>query len=93
MAMIGADLMLCCVFDGCLSVQDMEIKRRPYHRNCNCALHNLKGVCPAACFQRRNISFPIKKHSWRDCSLSIAVPGDSSSSKSNPNKALSHQHG
>ncbi|XP_074589366.1 uncharacterized protein LOC141845206 [Curcuma longa] len=27
------------VFDGCIGAFDGEICRRPYHRNCGCALH------------------------------------------------------
>ncbi|OAY31773.1 hypothetical protein MANES_14G139050v8 [Manihot esculenta] len=80
MAMRAADLMLSCVFDACLSMRDMETERRPYHRNCNCALHKTKGVCSAGCPQQKNVLFPMKQ-SWKDCSLSMAVPSDLSSSK------------
>ncbi|KAF9614440.1 hypothetical protein IFM89_018585 [Coptis chinensis] len=41
--MATAEGLLRCVFDGCLSVSDIEIERRPYHRNCSCALHKSKG--------------------------------------------------
>ncbi|GJY86989.1 retrovirus-related pol polyprotein from transposon TNT 1-94 [Tanacetum coccineum] len=27
------------VFGGCISCDELAIQRRPYHRNCNCALH------------------------------------------------------
>ncbi|KAK1427365.1 hypothetical protein QVD17_16048 [Tagetes erecta] len=27
------------VFGGCISSDDIGIQRRPYHRNCSCALH------------------------------------------------------
>ncbi|KAG6676715.1 hypothetical protein I3842_15G165300 [Carya illinoinensis] len=67
----AAEMMLRdCVFDGCLSMQDMGKERRPYHRNCSCALHKLKVGSSNACSHQRNISFP-KKHSWTDCSLSL----------------------
>ncbi|KAB2618845.1 hypothetical protein D8674_014714 [Pyrus ussuriensis x Pyrus communis] len=52
-----------CVFEGSLSMQDTGIERRPYHKNCSCALHSKAGVCSNAC--QRNISFP-KKQSWSD---------------------------
>ncbi|RXH74322.1 hypothetical protein DVH24_029043 [Malus domestica] len=61
-----AGMMFQCVFEGSLSMQDTEIERRPYHKNCNCALHSKVGVCSNAC--QRNISFP-KKQSWSDSSL------------------------
>ncbi|KAB2618847.1 hypothetical protein D8674_014716 [Pyrus ussuriensis x Pyrus communis] len=58
-----AGMMFQCVFEGSLSMQDTEIERRPYHKNCNCALHSKVGICSNAC--QRNISFP-KKQSWSD---------------------------
>ncbi|ESR66939.1 hypothetical protein CICLE_v10010646mg [Citrus x clementina] len=71
----AAEMMLQCVFNGNLSLHDMHKERRPYHRDCDCALHKLKGtVCSDAyCSQKRNVSFPNnkKKQSWSDCSLSI----------------------
>ncbi|XVE63590.1 hypothetical protein DITRI_Ditri07aG0032000 [Diplodiscus trichospermus] len=68
----AAEMMLRCVLDGSLVMQEMEVERRPYHRNCSCALHNLKGVCSSACSRSRNISFS-KKKTWNDCSLSMAA--------------------
>ncbi|RXH74311.1 hypothetical protein DVH24_029032 [Malus domestica] len=59
-------MMFRCVFEGSLSMQDTEIERRPYHKNCGCALHSNAGVCSNAC--QRNISFP-KKQSWSDGTL------------------------
>ncbi|KAJ0089998.1 hypothetical protein Patl1_14826 [Pistacia atlantica] len=32
--------------DCSLSLNDVDIERRPYHKNCGCALHKLKGVSP-----------------------------------------------
>ncbi|XVE71575.1 hypothetical protein DITRI_Ditri10aG0162300 [Diplodiscus trichospermus] len=79
MAAGTAKMMLRCVLEGSLAMHDLEIERRPYHRNCGCALHNLKGVCSSACSRTRNISFP-KKQAWSDFSLSIASPQFSSRS-------------
>ncbi|XWS70798.1 hypothetical protein CRYUN_Cryun03dG0079900 [Craigia yunnanensis] len=79
MATGAAKMMLRCVLEGSLAMYDIEIERRPYHRNCSCALHNLKGVCSSACSRTRNISYP-KKQAWRDSSLSIAFPKFSSHS-------------
>ncbi|KAK8602036.1 hypothetical protein V6N13_058303 [Hibiscus sabdariffa] len=68
-----AMMMLRCVLEGSLVMQEIEVERRPYHRNCSCALHNLKGVvCSSGCSRARNVSFS-KKKTWRnDCSLSTA---------------------
>ncbi|KAK5824361.1 uncharacterized protein LOC108475321 [Gossypium arboreum] len=66
----AAEMMFRSVFKGSISMQDCLIERRPYHRNCQCALHNLKGICSSTCSSRTtNISFP-KKQTWGDCSLS-----------------------
>lgn len=35
------DMMLQMVFNGSISVYDMDIERKPYHRNCTCALQGL----------------------------------------------------
>ncbi|KAB2618840.1 hypothetical protein D8674_014709 [Pyrus ussuriensis x Pyrus communis] len=56
-----AGMMFQGVFEGSLSMQDTEIERRPYHKNCSCALHSKSGVCSNA--GQRNLSFP-KKQSW-----------------------------
>ncbi|XVE98487.1 hypothetical protein REPUB_Repub03eG0110800 [Reevesia pubescens] len=72
MATGAAEMMFRCVFEGSIVMQDSLIERRPYHRNCNCALHKLKGTCSSACSSTRNISFP-KKQPWNDCSLSLSA--------------------
>ncbi|RXH74324.1 hypothetical protein DVH24_029045 [Malus domestica] len=54
-----AAVMLQCVIEVSISMQDMEIEHRPYHRNCSCALHNLKDIC--CCPRKTNISFPKKQ--------------------------------
>ena len=83
MATGAAKMMLRCVLEGSLAMYDIEIERMPNHRNCGCALHNLKGVCSSTCSRTRNISFP-KKQTWRDLSLSIASPKFSSHSSLPP---------
>ncbi|KAK6248276.1 hypothetical protein QUC31_019841 [Theobroma cacao] len=75
----AAEMMLRCVLEGSLVMQEIEIERRPYHRNCSCALHNLKGVCSSACSRTRSISFS-KKKTWSDCTLSMATSHFSSQS-------------
>ncbi|CAB4288763.1 unnamed protein product [Prunus armeniaca] len=70
-----AGMMFQCVFEGSLSARDSEIERRPYHKNCSCALHKFEGgVCSNAC--QRNISFP-KKQSWSDGSLCMQAAASS----------------
>nr|KYP36090.1 hypothetical protein KK1_042818 [Cajanus cajan] len=63
-----SEMMLRSVFEGSLSLHDMEIERRPYHKNCGCALHNLNGICSQACPQQRCVSF-AKKTSWTHCCM------------------------
>ncbi|XWS70801.1 hypothetical protein CRYUN_Cryun03dG0080200 [Craigia yunnanensis] len=75
----AAEMMLRCVLEGSLMMQEIDVERRPYHRNCSCALHNLKGDCSSACSRTRNISFS-KKKTWKDCSLSVATSQFSSQS-------------
>ncbi|KAE8678791.1 hypothetical protein F3Y22_tig00111402pilonHSYRG00256 [Hibiscus syriacus] len=68
----AVETMLRCVLEGSLSMQEMEVERRPYHRNCSCALHSLKGsVCSSACSRTRSISF-TKRRTWNDSSLTVA---------------------
>ncbi|KAI6682376.1 hypothetical protein NL676_036257 [Syzygium grande] len=79
MATIAAETMLRCVYDGSLSLNDVEIERRPYHRNCGCALHKLKGSRSTACPHHNNISFP-RKELLTNCSLTTAASKFSSQS-------------
>lgn len=44
-------------FDVSIPVCNMEIERRPYHRNCTCALHNLKNKNMNACSGCNNVKF------------------------------------
>ncbi|KAL7134577.1 hypothetical protein ABFS83_11G036300 [Erythranthe nasuta] len=68
MATEAADLMFRCVFDGSLSMGDVDIERRPYHRACKCALHEIKGKCSHS---NGNISFP-RREVRSKCSLSLS---------------------
>ncbi|KAB2076649.1 hypothetical protein ERO13_A06G049449v2 [Gossypium hirsutum] len=87
---MAAEMMLRCVFEGSISMQDCLIERRPYHRNCQCALHNLKGVCLSTCISRTtNMSFP-KKQTWGDSSLSLSASKFSSPSPLLPNASFTN---
>ncbi|PRQ46215.1 hypothetical protein RchiOBHm_Chr2g0086641 [Rosa chinensis] len=59
---MATKMMLQCVLEGSISVHDMEVEHRPYHRNCSCAMHKMKGSCSNdACSHQSNISFPRKQ--------------------------------
>lgn len=79
MATIAAEMMFRCFNDCSLSLDDFDIERRPYHKNCGCALHKLQGVC--YCASNNSISFS-KKKSWPDFSLSLSSTTVASSSSS-----------
>ncbi|KAL2228774.1 UNVERIFIED_CONTAM: hypothetical protein Sindi_1857100 [Sesamum indicum] len=81
MATGAAVLMFRCVFDGCLQMRDTDMERRPYHRNCKCALHKPKADCPhsAASQQRRNVSFSTKQFTNK---RSFSVSASATSSRS-----------
>ncbi|XP_050225670.1 uncharacterized protein LOC126675121 [Mercurialis annua] len=68
----AAEMMLQYVFNGSISMHDIEIERRPYHRNCDCALHRSNGVGLYDCSRSRNITFPKLQAKTR-CSLSLAA--------------------
>ncbi|KAL3535957.1 hypothetical protein ACH5RR_004418 [Cinchona calisaya] len=70
-----------------ISMHDREIERRPYHRNCSCALHKPKGSNSKPCFHHQNVAFP-EKQSGHDCSLSISFSEFSSPSSSTQNTSL-----
>ncbi|KAK2997447.1 hypothetical protein RJ639_025452 [Escallonia herrerae] len=72
MSTAAAEMMLQCVLGETLSVHDMDIERRPYHKNCSCALHKSKREHSTACSHHGNIFFP-KKQNWNDSSLSKAA--------------------
>ncbi|KAM7472974.1 hypothetical protein LguiA_011157 [Lonicera macranthoides] len=69
MAPVAAKILIGYSIDGRLTMHDVDIERRPYHRNCSCALHKSKGPSNI-CSQHGKFSFP-KKKSWNDCSLFV----------------------
>ncbi|KNA16922.1 hypothetical protein SOVF_084820 [Spinacia oleracea] len=61
-----------CVFDGCIS-GNSEIQRRPYHRNCSCALHRSRGSCSHTSLPRSsNVTYPIRR-SWSEGTLALSA--------------------
>ncbi|CAI0542570.1 unnamed protein product [Linum tenue] len=76
------------VFEGSLSGVDHGIERRPYHRNCRCALHDKSrdggaGGGGGGCGNCKNtVSYKIRR-SWSEGSLALAGAGASPSCSSN----------
>uniref|UniRef100_A0A2P2Q7D8 Uncharacterized protein n=1 Tax=Rhizophora mucronata TaxID=61149 RepID=A0A2P2Q7D8_RHIMU len=81
MAAGAADRLFRYVYEGCLSGGDMGIERRPYHRNCGCALHKIKENCPHTVATCKNVSYRMKK-SWSEGCLALAASCHSSPSSS-----------
>ncbi|XP_010542082.1 PREDICTED: uncharacterized protein LOC104815397 [Tarenaya hassleriana] len=88
----GADGMFRSIFEGCLSGCDAAIERRPYHKNCSCALHDRSsggGVTGKNQSQRRtcrhgmseSVAFPIRR-SWSEGNVLALHLAPSSSSSS-----------
>ena len=74
-------MVLGCVFNGSLSLHELNIERRPYHKNCSCALHDLKGVCSSNTSLKKNILSFQKKQVWSSTenhSLSLSASKASS---------------
>ncbi|KAF9680692.1 hypothetical protein SADUNF_Sadunf06G0148000 [Salix dunnii] len=83
MATGAADGFFRYVHDGCLSGGEMGIDRRPYHRNCRCALHNSKENCSHTMSRYKNVSYPIKR-CWSEGNLALMVASSSSCCNSSP---------
>ncbi|CAN0900660.1 hypothetical protein LINGRAHAP2_LOCUS20965, partial [Linum grandiflorum] len=64
MANAIANMVVQRVFDGSISFHDNEIERRPYHRDCECALHESKGNCSNIWCIQRNLSFRKKTRAY-----------------------------
>lgn len=81
MATGGAEGFLRC---GCMSGFDSVIERRPYHRNCGCALHGKNGGCPLpGAGKSRAVSYPIRR-SWSEGSLVLMASAQPSSAATSP---------
>ncbi|CAI0388650.1 unnamed protein product [Linum tenue] len=79
---IASMMVRCALLQGSLSISDTVIERRPYHKNCECALHKLKGKCSRLWSSERNLSFPKKARG------SLAVSASSGSHESFPVRSL-----
>ncbi|KAL5772760.1 hypothetical protein ACOSP7_012371 [Xanthoceras sorbifolium] len=85
----AADGFFRCVYEGCISGCDSGIERRPYHRNCGCALHSKsnnkssRNCNPSNSHKCKkiNVSYPMRR-AWSEGSLVMAAAAASSSSSS-----------
>ncbi|GMH30668.1 hypothetical protein Nepgr_032511 [Nepenthes gracilis] len=68
------------VHEGCISGNHTEVKRRPYHRNCGCALHKSRaGRCPHQ-FHNNVVSYPITRSRSEGCLASTVLAASSAGS-------------
>ncbi|GMN36924.1 hypothetical protein TIFTF001_042536 [Ficus carica] len=85
-----------CFYEGCIAGGDTGIERRPYHRNCSCALHKSRksstsatSATAAHCASHglprsKSVSFPIRK-SWSEGCLAFhAAAAAGSPAQSSP---------
>ncbi|KNA16921.1 hypothetical protein SOVF_084810 [Spinacia oleracea] len=57
-------------FEGSISGSHFEIDKRPYHKNCTCALHGSSGTANCPHQKPPKVSYPIKR-SWSEGSLAM----------------------
>ncbi|XP_061345952.1 uncharacterized protein LOC133291667 [Gastrolobium bilobum] len=85
----AADGLFRSVYEGCISCYDNCIERRPYHRNCGCALHNKsRKSCTHKLPRCNNVSYPMRR-AWSEGSLVLEASAHSSSSSPSPTTARS----
>ncbi|KAL8254888.1 hypothetical protein R6Q59_033109 [Mikania micrantha] len=60
------------VFEGSLSMSEVDKQRRPYHKNCSCALHRRSDKTSKPCFHYTRVSYS-KKPSRITCSMATTV--------------------
>ncbi|XVF88225.1 hypothetical protein PTKIN_Ptkin19aG0033000 [Pterospermum kingtungense] len=89
----AADGLFRSIYEGCISGSDIGIERRPYHRNCRCALHDRsRGNCPHAFPKTKNVSYPMRR-AWSEGCLAMAAAAAASchsSPSSSPAPAAGH---
>ncbi|KAF5805122.1 hypothetical protein HanRHA438_Chr05g0215081 [Helianthus annuus] len=72
------------VFGGCISSDDIGIKRRPYHRNCSCALHKSGENHHCSHALPPKVSYPVRR-SWSEgCLVAMTSAAAASSPGSSP---------
>ncbi|MFS7945464.1 hypothetical protein Hanom_Chr06g00524601 [Helianthus anomalus] len=71
------------VFGGSISSDDIGIQRRPYHRNCSCALHKSGEHHCSHASSLHKVSYPIRR-SWSEGSLVAMTSAAAGSAGSSP---------
>ncbi|KAG4949781.1 hypothetical protein JHK82_043001 [Glycine max] len=93
----AADGLFRPIYEGCISAYDNDVERRPYHKNCGCALHSKSRRNSRACTHKlpkcNNVSYPMRR-AWSEGSLSMASATTSahSSPSSSPAAGFRPQH-
>ncbi|KAM1046500.1 uncharacterized protein LOC126614059 isoform X1 [Malus sylvestris] len=88
----AADGLFRCVYEGCLSELDIGVERRPYHRNCGCALHNKSPnkQCTHGGPKSKKVSYPLRR-AWSEGNLAL-VASAGSSVHSSPSSSPAKHH-
>nr|XP_004516906.1 uncharacterized protein LOC101499882 [Cicer arietinum] len=82
MATGAADGFLRPIYEGCISGYDHCVERRPYHRNCGCALHSKsRKLCTHKMPRCNNVSYPMRR-AWSEGNLVLMASVHSSPSTS-----------
>ncbi|KAK7281495.1 hypothetical protein RIF29_09546 [Crotalaria pallida] len=79
----GADGLFRPIYEGCISGYDHCVERRPYHRNCSCALHSKsRNICSHK-LPGKNVTYPMRR-AWSEGSLLVLAASNNSSPSSSP---------
>ncbi|KAJ1385895.1 hypothetical protein SESBI_41299 [Sesbania bispinosa] len=80
----AADGAFWSMYEGCISGYDNCVERRPYHRNCGCALHNKSPNSTHNLPRCNSVSYPMRR-AWSEGTLLVAHSYSSPSSSANSN--------
>ncbi|KAL8492945.1 hypothetical protein ACS0TY_024231 [Phlomoides rotata] len=72
---VAEDVLVRC-FNGAgiSTTYDSQKDRKPYHRNCSCALHKSKDGKASPCFHLNCNNTLVMNKPWFKCSLSVETP-------------------
>ncbi|CAN6681348.1 unnamed protein product [Malus baccata var. baccata] len=89
----AADGLFRCVYEGCISGSDIGVERRPYHRNCGCALHNKSRnkQCTHGGPKSKKVSYPLRR-AWSEGNLALVASAGSSVHSSPSSSPAQHNH-
>ncbi|KAK1434654.1 hypothetical protein QVD17_00403 [Tagetes erecta] len=88
--MASGDAIVGNVFGGSISSDDIAIQRRPYHRNCTCALHKSgENHCSHASLHK--VSYPIRRSWSESCLVAMTAAANAASPGSSPSKVSNRQ--